>query len=116
MSGDVFFRRVGESRDEEESWDTSRAGLWWLMRFIAERVGDPVAAARLAKSVDQELGWLDFGSYTDDEVREMVRVIRDDLPPVVEVEWPPPDEYGAGANFRELIEQTTRWARAHGLL
>lgn len=87
----------------------------WLMSFIAERVDHPVAAVRLAQSAEWGLGYLAFNSYDDDAAREVVRVIRDDLPAAVDAEWPSPAD-DVGNHVREMIEQATRWAKSEGLL
>ncbi|ROP37710.1 hypothetical protein [Saccharothrix texasensis] len=89
--GHVRFVVAHPARDEstdENTWDRPTAMLVRLMGFFAE--------------------------FVDDGVRAIARVIRDDLPAVVDAEWPPPDR--TGDHLHDLVARTTRWAEARGLL
>lgn len=114
MSASMWFSRPGEDTSKEVTWDCSSAMLVWLMSFLAERVDDPVAAARLAQVAEWGVQWLPMTDYTDDGVRAIVRVLRDDLPAAVDAEWPPPDP--TNDHLRDLVAMATRWAGTKGLL
>ncbi|CCH29357.1 hypothetical protein ABZ816_40125 [Actinosynnema sp. NPDC047251] len=118
MSGYVFLQRPGEMSadhhvDDAKTWDASNGVIEWLMRFLANHVDSATAAAKLREAADHELQWLALDGYTEDEIRAIVRVIRDVLPVAVPEMWP--DNPSMAEHAMDLVARTTAWARAEAL-
>jgi hypothetical protein len=107
----VIDREDGPWGYEGEMWDPRRAVFFWAVQAIAERVRNEELAGQLHELLDGGYAWLALTCYTPEQAAEIVRVIREELRPAVEADFPPGGPYGAGLreNVDDLVAITDRW-------
>jgi hypothetical protein len=115
MSGYVYLSRPGDDESEIQDWNASTSLVHWVSRFVADNVADADTAAKIRYYPDEDIGWFPFASFTDEQVRDIVRVIRDLLPAAADATFPPPDEYEVAKGLRELVDLVTRWSESRRL-
>jgi hypothetical protein len=114
MSAYLYLGLKSDDDPEAEPWESSAGLLSWVVSFLADHVHDKELAAQLKQDESKAVRYLPLSMFTDDQVRDIVRVIRDLLPAAAEAAFPPPDEYGGAEALRELVDMVTEWGRTQG--
>lgn len=80
VSAAVILDRPGRKRDDVPRWDATAADVDWVRGVLSSHVASPALAGKLAAYPLQAPDWLSFKEFSDDDVREMLAVIRAQLP------------------------------------
>jgi hypothetical protein len=110
MSAYLILDRPGDEPSAGNDWNVLVGLLARLVDFLSGHVEDEEMAAQFKQYSDEGIGWLPLSAFTDDQVRDIVRVIRELLPAAAEAAFPPPDEHAGGTALRALVETVTRWS------
>jgi hypothetical protein len=87
----------------------------WVARFVADNVADADTAAKIRYYPDEGIGWFPFAAFTDKQVRDIVRVIRELLPAAAEAAFPAPNEHEVVNDLRGLVDLVACWSESRGL-
>jgi hypothetical protein len=114
MSAYLYLDRPEDDVADVVVWEPSKGLLGWVLSFLADHVEDEEMAAQFKQRSNKSVSIVALSSYTDDQVRDIVRVIRELVPAGAEAAFPPPDEYGGAEALRELVDMVTKWGQAKG--
>jgi hypothetical protein len=68
----------------ESRWSASSWLFDWVVRFVAQEVGDEKVAEQLREVVDENLGWVDLGDFPADTREVIAQTLRQALVPASE--------------------------------
>jgi hypothetical protein len=96
---------------EDDYWSASSGVFHWVVDFLADNVTDQDAVDRLRATSKKGFRWVYFSDFSESQVREMLRVLRESLLPAVERQFPRPQGDVTLAFTRKLVRDAKRWSR-----
>lgn len=96
VSATVFLDRPGRKRGDIPQWDATAADVDRVRGVLARHVASPALAGKLGALVLKAPDWLSFKDFSDDEVAELLAVIRAELP-------------GEHESVRALVDLAAAW-------